>query len=119
MESLRAALREFIIEAERQRWLVLKDVAACPGGLSGPQHPGFVLGLLMFYGRVFADILELPHPDTFDPILIQVMDVAGVGLMTFMRWQQRQTSLDAPPELDILTDCWRRLVVLCGASSAG
>lgn len=118
-EDLRAVLRDMVAEAERQRWQLLKDVAGSPEGLSGPQHPSFVLGLLMFYGRAFAAILELPHSENTDTVVMRVMDVARVGLVTFLEWQRAQTSLSVPPELDVLTDCWCRLVVLSGASSAG
>lgn len=116
---LRAALQEIVTEAECQRLQLLKEAACCPEGRSGPQGLGFVLGLLMFYGRGFVRILELPHPDDVDPVVIRAMDVAGVGLMTFMKWQTAQTSLNAPAELDTLADCWNRLVILCGASSVG
>ena len=118
-ESLRVVLRETVLEADRQRWQLLKDVAGCPEGMSGAQRPGFVLGLLMFYEWAFGEILALPHPEQADPAIIRVMDTAGTGLMTFWKWQTAQTSLSAPSELDVLTDCWNRIIVLCGASSAG
>lgn len=118
-ESLPVILREMVMEAERRRWQLFQEVAGGPEGLSGPQHSGFVLRLLMFYGRAFAGILELLHPSDIDSIIMRAKDIASLGLKTFMNWQTTQTSLSAPPELDVLTDCWCRLVVLSGASTAG